>query len=79
MNNRLANCIEPFLFEPTEYESIASNDTVRSRDNSLDVIDNERQQHDDYTCGIFDRNNNSMTANELVCCKQWTNCNISNL
>ena len=56
MNNRLANSIEPFLFKPIENESIASNDTVRSRDNSLNVTDNERQQHNDYTCGKCDRN-----------------------
>ena len=64
MKNRLANCIEPFLFESIENESIASNDAVSSLGNLLDETDNERQQHDEYTCGICDRNNNSMTANE---------------
>ena len=71
MNNRLANSNEPFLFEPIEDESIVSNYTVHSRNNSLDITDNERQQHDHYTCGICDMNDNSMTANELVCSKQW--------
>ena len=66
MNNRLANSTEPFLYEPIEGESIASNGT---QDNLLDVTDNETQQHDDCTCKTRDRNDNFMTANELVCCK----------
>ena len=49
MNTRLANSIEPFLLEPIENESIASNDTVRLRDNSLDVTDDKRHEHEDYT------------------------------
>ena len=68
MNYEIANSMEPFLFEPIENESIASNDT---RNNSLDMTNNEKQQHDDCTCRICDRNDNSMTANELVCYKQW--------
>ena len=68
MNYRIANSIEPFLFEPTEDESIASND---KRDNLLDVTENEWLQHDDFTCRTCDRNDNFMTVNEFVCCKQW--------